>query len=121
VLSSQETTTRSRDLGFLGFATANYHLRLGNSFFFRPGLGAGWFQATRQVPAAASGTKIESSLSGPAGKLDLGFVYYASGNFNLWAGVDFVGRTGNEKAADGTKTRFTDLDAGFSVGLGYSF
>ena len=116
-----ETTTKNDDSGFIGFLMANYHIRLGHSLFFKPGLGAGYFMGTRTMPTNTAGVKLENDLSGLAGRLDLGFVYYASANFNLRAGLDAVMKLGTETPNEGAEKDFTAIDAGVSAGLGYSF
>jgi hypothetical protein len=119
---SSETQTTD-DAGFIGFVMANYYMRLGNSFFFKPGVGAGGFTGTRERPGdpANPSVKLETSLTGVAGKLDLGFAFYASRSFNLKAGVDVVFRSGQEKPEEGDARDFTSLDAGFNVGAAYVF
>ena len=117
-----ESSSTSSDTGFMGFAMANYHLRLGHSLFFKPGIGAGYFYGTRSVPTGTPGLKAETTLSGFTGRVDLGFVYYASAHFNLKAGIDVLIRFGSEKPDGGGDGQdFTSVDAGFGVGLGYSF
>lgn len=118
-----ELTERSSDLGIIGFVMANYYLRLGNSLFFKPGLGLGGLWATRSVPDPTSpGRSIESTLMGGAGRIDLGFAYYASPHFTLRAGPDIVVRAGVQQFDDGRESEsFVSVDAGFNVGLGYSF
>jgi len=116
-----ESTTESDDSGFMGFAMANYHIRLGNSLFFKPGAGAGYFMGKRTMPTSTEGLKLENDLSGLAGRVDLGFVYYASANFNLRAGLDVIIKMGTETDKDDNEQDFTAIDAGVSAGLGYSF
>lgn len=116
-----ETTTKNDDSGFIGFLMGNYHIRLGHSLFFKPGLGVGYFMGTRTMPTNTAGVKLENDLSGLAGRLDLGFVYYASANFNLRAGLDAVMKMGTEAPNEGAEKDFTAIDAGVSAGLGYSF
>lgn len=43
-----DATTTASDTGFLGLAVANYHIRLGNSLFIRPGVGVGYFYGDRK-------------------------------------------------------------------------
>ena len=115
------------DSGVIGYAMANYYLRLGNSFFFKPGLGVGGFAGTRSVPDPEDAAKtIQSSLAGFAARLDLGFVFYAGRSFNLKAGPDIIFKSGSETPqAQGdeevTALGFTTIEAGFNIGLGYSF
>lgn len=120
---SGSTTRESSDLGFIGFVMLNYYLRLGNSLFFKPGVGGGALYATRSVPDPSNpGISIESTLIGGTARLDLGFAYYASPNFTLRAGPDIVLRLGVQEFDDGRQSEsFTSVDAGFNVGLGYSF
>ncbi|MDX9723648.1 MAG: outer membrane beta-barrel protein [Myxococcota bacterium] len=116
-----ETTVESGDFGFLGMAMANYYIRLGNSFFFKPGIGGGVFFGTRSRPGAEEGVKLESSLSGGAARLDLGLVYYVSSHFNLKAGIDALMWFGSETDSNDVSLGYTNLDAGFNVGVAYSF
>lgn len=126
-----EDTQSATDVGFLGFAMVNYYVRLGNSMFFKPGIGAGGFVGSRSRPTEGQPSQeTKTSLSGGAGRLDLGFAFYTSRNFNLKAGVDLVGRFGSEKPEEGVtlpsgeepeSQSFTTVDAGFNVGFAYSF
>ncbi len=117
------------DLGFLGFGMAHYYIRLGNSFFLTPGVGAGFFSGTRETPVAGNAsTKKETSISGPAARFDFGAVFYAGPQFNLKAGLTVIGRFGEETfdAPEGggsapDPVEFTSVDAAFNIGLGYSF
>ena len=124
-IGGTETSTESSDFTLIPFLTANYYLRLGNSLFFKPGIGVGGFWGTREQPGETSGTKAESTILGGAGLLDLGFVYYASPHFNLRAGLNLIGRFGsvtpNSDEGDEESLGFTAMDAGVSAGLGYSF
>ncbi len=121
--------TGSTNSGFVVLGQGKYFLRLGNSFFFAPGLGAGALFGTQEVddPSGGSGAKIERSISGFAGKLDLGFVFYGGQQLNLRAGVDLLFRSGtvnptaDEEEAGIEGQDFTRVDATDSMGLGYSF
>ncbi len=119
--------TSSKDSGVLGYAMANYYLRLGNSFFFKPGAGVGGFFGSRSIPDPTDDAKIiQSGLSGFAARLDLGFVFYAGRSFNLKAGPDLIFKAGSETpAAEGDEEvkpkSFTTLEAAFTIGMGYSF
>jgi len=125
------TTESASDSGFLGFAMVNYYMRLGNSMFFKPGIGGGGFVGTRSRPTIGQvGQETKTSLSGGAGRLDLGFAFYTSRNFNIKAGVDVIARFGSEKPEEGAtlpngetpeSQSFTTVDAGFNVGAAYSF
>lgn len=123
------TELKTSDSGFIGFAMAHYYVSLGNSFFLTPGIGAGYFAGTRETPVSGSTSQVdESSISGPAGRLDLGAVFYAGPQFNLKAGLNIVGRFGAQsfdKPAGGgpapDSVDFTTFDAAFNIGLGYSF
>lgn len=109
------------DTGFIGFVMANYFIRLGNSLFFKPGIGGGGFWGSREIPVGAT-TVSKTSLYGGAARIDLGFAYYASAHFNIRAGFDLITRFGQEKEenADEGQTVIT-TDVGVSFGLGYSF
>lgn len=126
-----EDTATASDSGFLGFAMLNYYMRLGNSMFFKPGIGGGGFVGTRRRPTeGVANQETKTSLTGGAGRLDLGFAFYTSQHFNIKAGVDVIARFGSEKPeADATTVTneeaesqsFTTVDAGFNVGFAYSF
>lgn len=117
--------TESEDLGFVGFITANYYVRLGNSLFFKPGLGLGGLYGRRTVPTpgGAPGQTTQMALYGGTARLDLGFVFFASRHFNLRAGLDILFRVGAANPADDTMETqsFFSIDAGFNIGLGYTF
>lgn len=115
-------TQESRDIGVIGFLIANYYIRLGNSLFFKPGVGVGGLYAGRLTPDPDQpGQGFNSTISGGAGKLDLGFVYYASRNFNLKAGIDIIFKGGAESAPGYDSVSFFTTDAAVGVGLGYAF
>jgi hypothetical protein len=119
------TELTASDRGVMAFAMMDYFMRLGHSFFLKPGLGGGFFYGWRTLPAA-QGLKLENTLVGGAGRLNLGVVYYASAHMNLKAGADVIVRVGQEKPSDAQASndesqRFTSVEAGFSVGVGYSF
>jgi hypothetical protein len=115
--------TTASDRGIITFAMVDYYLRLGHSFFLKPGLGGGFFYGWRTLPTTQQGVKLEHTLVGGAGRLNLGVVYYAGAHLNLKAGADVILRVGNERAAEtgGEDLRFTSVEAGFGVGVGYSF
>jgi hypothetical protein len=120
-LGGVDETDTSTDLGFLGFVMFNYNVRLGNSFFFKPGIGAGGFYGARQYPTDVPGLKRESKLYGGAGRIDLGFQFYAGPHFNLKAGPDIILRFGQEKPTDTDGQSFMSVEAAFNIGIGYSF
>lgn len=121
--------TGASNSGFLVMAQAKYFLRLGNSFFFAPGLAGGALFGVQETddPTGGDGAKIERSIGGFAGKLDLGFVFYAGAQLNLRAGVDLLFRSGTvnptteEEEAGAEGQDFTTIDATVSMGMGYSF
>jgi hypothetical protein len=127
--AGDETETSEADNGFLGFAMIEYYVRLGNSMFFTPGLGLGFFSGTRERPIAGTVGQIqESDISGFAGRFHLGAVFYTSRQISLRAGIVLLGRFGSETAqtADDTgepevEQDFTSIDAGFNIGFGYAF
>jgi len=119
---SLRSPLREARMGFDEGQVVNYNVRLGNSLFFRPGVGAGYFFGTRERPGATLGTKIESTISGPAALLDLTLQYFASPNFSMRAGPVLVMRFGSEAPdAGGDAQSYTQIDAGFTAGLAYSF
>jgi hypothetical protein len=127
--SDEPVEITSKDSGFIGFAMAHYYIRLGNSFFITPGLGGGYFTGTRETPVAGTGNQVaETTISGPAGRADLGAVFYAGPQFNLKAGLTFIGRFGQESFEDTggagstpDPVDFTSIDGAFNIGLGYTF
>ncbi len=122
VVGDHTDTEESRDIGVIAFLTTNYYVRLGNSLFFKPGIGVGGFYAGRLTPDPEEpGQGFNSTVSGGAGKLDLGFVFYASRNFNLKAGVDIVFKGGTESAPGYDSVSFFTTNAAVNVGLGYAF
>jgi hypothetical protein len=130
-----ESVIEASDTGFIGFLTANYHVRLGHSLFIRPGVGVGYFMGTREVPVGsvtvnlgseadvgAVSIKKESSLSGLAAQIDLTLEYFASKHFSMRAGPIVMVRFGTEKVEGVDEgDSYTQIDAGFIGGLGYSF
>jgi len=125
--STDSQTDTFSDSGFLGVAMVHYYVRLGNSMFFKPGIGGGGFVGTRSRPVEGQpGQTSNTNLSGVAGRADLGFAFYTSENFNLKAGLDAIVRLGSEKPEDDANGEaesqsFTTVDAGFNVGVAYSF
>ena len=127
-VTTEETAT---DQGFIGFLMANYYMRLGSGMFFKPGIGGGGFVGSRRRPTPGQvGQETKTSLTGGAGRLDLGFAFYASENINLKAGIDAIMRFGTEKPEDDATATggqeaesqsFTTVDAGFNIGIAYSF
>lgn len=121
--------TGSSNSGFLIMGQAKYFLRLGNSFFFAPGVAGGALFGTQETddPSGAAGAKLERSISGFAGKLDLGFVFYAGQQLNLRAGVELLYRNGtvnptaDEETAGVKGQDFSTIDATVSMGMGYTF
>ena len=132
-VGGDETSLEKSDTGFIGFVTANYHVRLGNSLFLRPGIGVGYFMGTREVPFAGvavtldgqpsgGSTKVETSLSGMAAQLDLTLEYFASAHFSMRAGPVIMMRFGTETPEGADEgNAYQQVDAGFIGGLGYSF
>lgn len=110
-----------KDYGFLGHVTVNYYVRLGNSFFFKPGIGGGGLVGKHTIPTDSAGLVLQANTYGGSIRIDLGFVYYAAKNFNLRAGPDLLIRFGSHKIPDGDSISFSSFDAGLSVGFGYSF
>ena len=128
---TKEDTNSNTDTGFLGTAMVNYYMRLGHGLFFKPGVGGGGFVGSRERPSAGQpGQVTKTKLSGGAGRLDLGFAFYASNQFSMRAGIDIIARFGSEKADADVKApdgstpdpqSFTTVDAGVNVGIGYTF
>ena len=125
--SDEPVEVTSKDSGFIGFAMSHYYIRLGNSFFITPGLGGGYFSGTRETPVAGTANQVaETTISGPAGRADLGAVFYAGPQFNLKAGLTFVARFGQESFEETAGSApdpvdFTSIDGAFNIGLGYTF
>ncbi|MCA9526977.1 MAG: hypothetical protein KC549_11860 [Myxococcales bacterium] len=121
--STETETILADDSGVIGFLMANYYIRLGNSFFFKPGIGAGGFTGTRSLPVAGTtDQKVESALAGAAVRADLGFAFFASQHMNLRAGLDFVYRSGSDTPDGADEGQdFSTIDGGFNIGIGYLF
>lgn len=119
--SGSVVESRYTDIAFIGFITANYYVRIAGGLFFKPGLGIGGLAGRREVPNPdVAGTYTGMSLYGGTGKLDLGFIFYANGHFNLRASLEILFLAGAAEA-EGVSDSFFAIDAGFNVGVGYSF
>ena len=122
VTVGDEETSSTIDRGFIVDVMANYHIRLGNSIFFKPGIGGGFFMGNREVPATGD-LVAKTELLGGVARVDLGFEYFVSRNFSLRAGFDVMMRFGGEKLEDSdadSDSVFT-TDVGVNFGLAYSF
>jgi len=110
------------DRGFIVDVMANYHIRLGNSIFFKPGVGGGFFMGNREVPGSGD-LVAKTELLGGIARVDLGFEYFVSRNFSLRAGFDVMMRFGGEKTEDSDEDSDSVLtaDVGINFGLAYSF
>lgn len=114
--------SRYTDIAFIGFITANYYVRIAGGLFFKPGLGVGGLAGRREVPNPdVEGAYTGMSLYGGTGKLDLGFIFYANGHFNLRASLEILFLVGAASESGGESDSFFAIDAGFNVGVGYSF
>lgn len=114
--------TEASDFGFLGFATLHYFLPLNRFVFFKPGLGLGAFFGTRERPGAMPGIRIESDLSGFAGRVDIGFQFQLSDMVNLKTGLAVIPWFGSETPPDSDESEsFRQVDAGFNLGVGVTF
>lgn len=122
-IGSAETEVETSDSGFLGVLMANYYVHVAGGMFFKPGIGGGYLTGTRSIPDPTDpAKKIESSVSGFVGKLDLGVSYFATQRFSLRAGPEVLIRVGKETDADDNEgPSFTRIDATFAVGVGYIF
>lgn len=120
---STETETETSDSGFLGVLMVNYYVHVAGGMFFKPGIGGGYLTGTRSIPDPTDAAKkIESSISGAVGKLDLGVTYFATQRFSLRAGPEVLMRFGSETLEDDSEgPSFTRIDATFGVGFGYLF
>lgn len=122
-IGSTETETETSDSGFLGIVMAHYYVHTTGGMFFKPGIGGGYLSATRSIPDPTDAAKkIESSISGIVGKLDLGLEYFATRQFSLRAGPEVLLRLGSETFEDDSEgPTSTRIDATFAVGFGYVF
>ena len=110
------------DRGLIVDLMGNYHIRLGHSIFFKPGIGAGFFMGNREVPATGN-LVSKTELMGGIARVDLGFEYFVNRHFSLRAGFDVMMRFGGEKQEDSdadSDSVFT-ADTGVNFGLAYSF
>jgi hypothetical protein len=118
----QTVTAESKDIGLLAMATVNYYLRLGFGLFFAPGIGLGGFYGQRFTPDPTDpGRALQTVLVGGAGRLDLGFVFFASRHVSLKAGLDVLFRVGSERFTQGDPASFSSVEAGIHAGIAYSF
>ncbi|MCA9562157.1 MAG: hypothetical protein KC561_01650, partial [Myxococcales bacterium] len=122
-------TTEATDVGVLIQATVDYYVPLANNFFLKPGIGAGYFVGTRSRDLEGDLVQ-ETKLSGFAGVLEVGLVYYLGEDWSLRGGANLILRTVTETSsedqdaatADETNDPFVlTLDAGFNLGIGYAF
>jgi hypothetical protein len=127
-----DSESDARELGFLGTLSAAYYASLGGGMFITPLVGAGGFvgssTATTPGVGGADDLKTEASISGFAARGGLGFVFYPSTRFNLFARPEAVAYFGSSKpkdtgdSGDDAKSRgFTRIDGGFTCGLSYVF
>ena len=115
------------DTGVPVFLIGQYYFNVGEDRYLFGGAGLGWtFAGSREVPDANNpNITIESDLSGFAARLDAGMMFYLSRRVNLRATLTALYRNLNETQAnpngeDLERTSST-IDAGLSIGIGYSF
>jgi hypothetical protein len=98
---------------------ANYLFNITKGLFFNAGLAAGGFFGKESLKDAPKDAP-KPSLSGGAGRLGLGLVFYASPKFALFArpeAVLYFGKT----TLGSTSTSLLNVDGGFNVGASFVF
>ncbi len=116
-----ELEVNAKDTGFIGHVTVHYFVGVGSSFFWKPGIGGGGFFGKHTIPLDGAGLLAQSNTYGGSVRVDLGFAYWVGKNFNLRAGPELLLRFGVDQPADSEGRSFASIDAGLSVGFGYSF
>lgn len=111
--------------GGFGTLSASYYVPVGGGLMLAPTLGGGGFYGG--ASQGAEPTVIHSKEAGGIGRAGLGFVFYTSSRFNLFArpeAVAFFGSSTPEATAatpNPTGSSLTRVTGGFSVGLGWVF
>lgn len=124
---------KASSVGFLGTLGAGYLLKVGGGMFFVPAIGVGGYSlntdTTSKVTSgtATSDVTVSTGEAGLAVRVELGFVFYASHNFNLFARPQALILSGTNKLKNPpagvaeTSTKTTTIDGGFDVGVSYVF
>lgn len=116
-------------VGFLGTIGAGYLARLGGGMFLAPAVGVGGYSLNTDTTTKISTTDVTTS-SGEAGlavRLELGFVFYSSAKFNLFARPQALVLLGTSKlknqpaGASDQSSKTTTIDGGFDVGVSLVF
>lgn len=133
---SGDIENKTTDTGFLGTLTAAYYAGLGGGMFIAPMVGGGGFFGNREIssPGPTAGGPLvvnRATLSGAAVRAGLGFVFYSSARFNLFARPEAIIYLGSSKpkeeanttptTTDTSSTGFTSIDGGFTCGFSYIF
>jgi hypothetical protein len=112
--------------GFQGVFLVNYYARVAPGWFFKPGLGVGFYAGRYEEPGtsgAVTTAGLRADIAGGAVLWDLGFAWYASRSFTMRAGLEILVRAGrlmpdNSALFDDRDT--TTVDFGFVVGGAWS-
>jgi hypothetical protein len=123
-------TREDRDVGFIGTASASYHLGLGGGFFVVPLAGAGYFAGSRELTSRVgdSSTIERASISGPVVRAGVGLVFYPSARVHLFARPEVLGWFSTARSSDGSTqqqprsaARATIVEGGITCGVAYVF
>jgi len=109
------TTATASEVGGLVLVDAHYYARLGGGFFLRPGGGLGAFLGSHRTPLTDFAVTT-TTVYGGAAQVDLGLVFFPSSRVSLEAVPRVLVFAGRSDA--GT---VVNADAGFSVGVHYTF
>lgn len=127
------TVSKASSVGFLGTVGAGYLLRLGGGMFLAPAFGVGGYSlntdTTSKLTVGGSTTDVtvSSGEGGLAARVELGFVFYSSAKFNLFARPQALILLGTSKLKNqpaGTpdnSSKSTTIDGGFDVGVSFVF
>lgn len=124
-LDSTETpageTKKTSTWSLLPFAGVDYYIRLPGNFFLKPGLSGGYYYGKKSEPISGTTTVLQSDISGFAGRLQLALVYYAGPHMNIRGGLDLIMRFGSDDPETGDSVSATQINTGFTIGIGYTF
>ncbi|MEL6179324.1 MAG: hypothetical protein AAFS10_10235, partial [Myxococcota bacterium] len=106
----------------------HYHAAVGDHRYFFIGGGLGWtFAGSREVPDPTDPNRtINSDLSGFIARGELGLMVYLSKQVNVRATLTGLYRNltetqENTTGSDDLEKTSSTIDAGFGIGVGYSF
>lgn len=124
---------KASSVGFLGTVGAGFLARLGGGMFLVPAVGVGGYSLNTDttskvvVGTSSSDVTVSSGEAGLAVRLELGFVFYSSAKFNLFARPQALVLLGTSKlknqpaGASDQSSKTTTIDGGFDVGVSLVF